>query len=143
MRTTRWRRRASPPSASIGYQRQCGTSRRKDGADWRSNWIGGRVELSGKVTLVTGSSRGIGREIARELAKKGARVAVHYRTDREAAQETLASLKGGAHAAFAADVADAGSARGLVEGVARELGGIGVLVNNAAIFESHPVPEVD
>jgi NAD(P)-dependent dehydrogenase (short-subunit alcohol dehydrogenase family) len=105
--------------------------------------MGERVELSGKVALVTGSSRGIGREIARELAKKGVRVAVHYRTDREAAQETLASLEGGAHAAFAADVADAGSTRSLVEGVAREMGGIDVLVNNAAIFESHPVPEVD
>jgi hypothetical protein len=49
-------------------------------------------------------------------------VAVQYRKDREAAQETLASLGGGAHAAFAADVADAGSARGLVEDVAREMG---------------------
>jgi 3-oxoacyl-[acyl-carrier protein] reductase len=101
------------------------------------------VELSGKVTLVTGSSRGIGRGIARQLAKKGARVAVHYRTDQDAAQKTLASLEGGPHAAFAADVADAGSARGLVEGVSRQMGGIDVLVNNAAIFESHPVPEVD
>jgi 3-oxoacyl-[acyl-carrier protein] reductase len=101
------------------------------------------VELSGKVALVTGSSRGIGREIARELAKKGARVAVHYCTEREGAQETLASLTDGAHATFAADVADASSARGLVEGVAREMGGIDILVNNAAIFESHPVPEVD
>src|ERR687889_535744 len=105
--------------------------------------MGERVELSGKVALVTVSSRGIGREIARELAKKGAQVAVHYRTDLQAAQETLASLKGGAHATFAADVADAGSARALVEGVTREMGGIDVLVNNAAIFESHPVPEVD
>ena len=80
------------PAASARDQRQCGTSRRKSGVGWRSNWMGERVELSGKVALVTGSSRGIGREIARELAKKGARVAVHYRTDREAAQETLASL---------------------------------------------------
>jgi len=101
------------------------------------------VELSGKVALVTGSSRGIGREVARELAAKGARVAVHYRADREAAEETLASLDGGPHAVFEADVADAGSARNLVEGVAREMGGIDVLVNNAAIFEAHPVPEVD
>jgi 3-oxoacyl-[acyl-carrier protein] reductase len=101
------------------------------------------VELSGKVALVTGSSRGIGRQIARELAAKGARVAVHYRADREAAQETLDSLEGGPHAVFSADVADADSARGLVEGVAREMGAIDVLVNNAAIFEAHPVPEVD
>ncbi len=96
-----------------------------------------------KVALVTGSSRGIGREIARELASRGARVAVHYRADREAARETLASLAGGPHAVFGADVADAGAARELVEAVTREMGGIDVLVNNAAIFEAHPVPETD
>jgi len=101
------------------------------------------VEILGKVALVTGSSRGIGREIARELAANGARVAVHYRADREAAQETLASLSGGPHAVFGADVADAGSARGLVDDVVREMGGIDVLVNNAAIFEAHPIPEMD
>ena len=101
------------------------------------------MELSGKAALVTGSSRGIGREVARQLAKKGARVAVHYRTDLEAAKETLASLEGGPHAAFAADVADAESANALVEGAEREMGTIDVLVNNAAIFESHPVLEVD
>ena len=68
------------------------------------------MEISGKVALVTGSSRGIGRQIARELAAKGARVAVHYRADREAAQEALVSLSGGPHAVFGADVADADSA---------------------------------
>jgi 3-oxoacyl-[acyl-carrier protein] reductase len=101
------------------------------------------MEILGKVALVTGSSRGIGRQIARELAAKGARVAVHYRADREAAQETLVSLSGGPHAVFGADVADADSARGLVEGVTREMGGIDVLVNNAAVFEAHPMLEVD
>jgi NAD(P)-dependent dehydrogenase (short-subunit alcohol dehydrogenase family) len=98
------------------------------------------MHTEGKVALVTGSSRGIGREIARELASRGARVAVHYRADREAAQETLASLAGGPHAVFGAD---ADAARGLVQDVVREMGGIDVLVNNAAIFESHPVPETD
>jgi 3-oxoacyl-[acyl-carrier protein] reductase len=101
------------------------------------------VEILRKVALVTGSSRGIGREIARELAAKGARVAVHYRADREAAQETLASLSGGPHEVFGADVADADSVQGLVEGVVREMGGIDVLVNNAAVFEPHPILGVD
>ncbi|HEV2742979.1 MAG TPA: SDR family oxidoreductase [Rubrobacter sp.] len=101
------------------------------------------MELAGKVALVTGASRGIGREISRGLAGRGARVAVHYRADHEAAQETRRSLDGGSHAAFGADLADAGAARGLVEGVAREMGGIDVLVNNAGIFEAHPIPEVD
>lgn len=101
------------------------------------------MEIAGKVALVTGSSRGIGREIARELASRGARVAVHYRVDREAAHETLASLSGGPHAVFGADVADADSVGVLVEGLTHEMGGIDILVNNAAIFESHPLPEVD
>jgi NAD(P)-dependent dehydrogenase (short-subunit alcohol dehydrogenase family) len=101
------------------------------------------LELAGKVALVTGASRGIGREISRGLAGRGARVAVHYRADHEAAQETLRSLDGGPHAAFGADLADAGAAHGLVDGVAREMGGIDVLVNNAGIFEAHPIPEVD
>jgi 3-oxoacyl-[acyl-carrier protein] reductase len=101
------------------------------------------MDLTGKVALVTGSSRGIGREIARGLAGRGARVAVHYRSSRGAAKETLASLEGGPHAAFGADVADPGSARDLIESVTREMGGIDILVNNAGIFEAHPVPEVD
>ncbi len=101
------------------------------------------MELAGKVALVTGASRGIGREISRGLAGRGAQVAVHYRADHDAAQETLRSLDGGPHAAFGAELADAGAARGLVEGVEREMGGIDVVVNNAGIFEAHPIPEVD
>ena len=99
--------------------------------------------MEGKVALVTGSSRGIGRRVAVELASKGVRVAVHYRADREAAEQTLASLAGGRHAVFGADVADADAARTLVEDVTRVMGGLDVLVNNAAIFEPHPVPETD
>jgi NAD(P)-dependent dehydrogenase (short-subunit alcohol dehydrogenase family) len=101
------------------------------------------MHLQGKVALVTGSSRGIGREIARELASRGARVAVHYRADREAARETLASLAGGAHAVFGADVADADAARDLVQNVVDEMGGIDILVNNAAIFEAATWDDLD
>jgi len=101
------------------------------------------MTIEGKVALVTGSSRGIGREIARDLASKGARVAVHYRVDGGAARETLTSLAGGPHAVFSADVADPNAARDLVHDVVREMGGIDVLVNNAAVFESHPVPDTN
>jgi len=108
-----------------------------------ANYSGVEVDLTGKVALVTGSSRGIGREISRSLADRGARIAVHYRSDRGAAMETLHLLAGGPHAVFGADVADPGSARGLVEGVVFEMGTVDVLINNAGIFEDHPVPEVD
>jgi 3-oxoacyl-[acyl-carrier protein] reductase len=101
------------------------------------------VDIAGKVVLVTGSSRGIGREIACTLAMNGARVAVHYHRDIESARHTLASLGGGGHALFAADVADAGSSRDLIGRVVEEMGSIDVLVNNAAIFEAHPILEVD
>ena len=104
------------------------------------------MDLRGKVALVTGSSRGIGRAAAGMLAGRGARVAVHYKEDAGAAEETLLSLPGvaaGPHASFAADVADPDSARDLVEGVAQQMGGLDVLVNNAGIFEAHPIPEVD
>lgn len=101
------------------------------------------MDFSNKVVLVTGASRGIGRAVAQQFAHHGARVAVHYHRNREAAEETLASLAGGPHAAFQADVADAGAAQRLVEDVIEEMGTIDILVNNAGIFEHHPVPDVD
>ncbi len=98
------------------------------------------MNLSGKVALVTGASRGIGREISRQLAEHRARIAVHFKGNEEAAHETLRSLAGGPHALFRADVADPNSARDLVDSVAEEMGGPDVLVNNAGIFEHHPIP---
>ena len=62
-------------------------------------------DLAGKVALVTGGSRGIGRAAAQQLATRGATLAVHYQRRRDAAEETLASLAGSGHTAFAADLA--------------------------------------
>ena len=90
------------------------------------------------VALVTGASRGIGRAIAQTLAARGVRVALHYRADRAAAEETLASLAGAGHALFAADLLQPGGAEGLARAVLDALGRIDVLVNNAAIYEAHP-----
>ena len=90
------------------------------------------------LALVTGSSRGIGREIAIALAARGVRLAIHYCTQRAHAQETLALLAGDGHGCFAADLADPAAPSALVSAVTAELGPIDVLVNNAAVIQDHP-----
>jgi 3-oxoacyl-[acyl-carrier protein] reductase len=100
------------------------------------------ADLQGKVVLVTGGSRGIGRAVARAFAARGATVAVQFRAERSAAEETVASLGGaGGHLALQADVADPEQARALVGRVVDALGRVDVLVNNAGVYEAHPVLE--
>jgi 3-oxoacyl-[acyl-carrier protein] reductase len=100
------------------------------------------ADFQGQVVLVTGGSRGIGRAVAREFAARGATVAVQFRADRAAADETLASLGGaGGHLTLQADVADPGQARSLVARVVDTLGQVDVLVNNAGVYQEHPVLE--
>ena len=84
------------------------------------------ASLDGKLALVTGASRGIGRAIAEELARAGASVVVGYRSGKDEAEE-LATAIGGR--AIQADVSDAGEAKRLVD----EAGDIDVLVNNAGL----------
>ena len=94
------------------------------------------TDLAGRVALVTGASHGTGVDIARALAAAGARVAVHYRSDRAAGEALAASLRdGGADAAiFAADVARPDHVRRLVAEVEARLGPPAVVVNNAGPF---------
>lgn len=100
------------------------------------------MSMTNKVALVTGGSRGIGRAIAQQLADAGARVAIHYHSDHQAAQDTLAILGGDGHKVFQANQADARQVAELVERVVNEMGRIDILVNNAGIFEEHPIAEV-
>ena len=93
---------------------------------------------SSRAVLVTGGSRGIGRVIARSFAERGDRVAVHYGSSREQAQEVLAGLPGSGHALVQADMADAEAVAAMVDSAASALGGLDVLVNNAGVFMASP-----
>jgi len=96
---------------------------------------GMQIDLSGRVALVTGSTRGIGRAIATRLARAGARVAVTGRDQAKAsaaaaeiAAETGADVRG-----YAADVAEVAQATALIEAVEKDFGQVDILVNNAGL----------
>lgn len=92
-------------------------------------------ELEGKVALVTGGSRGIGRAICLELGRRGARVAVNYRANGELAEEVATEIRAMGSEAFAVggDVASVEDAAGMVKATVERLGGLDILVNNAGI----------
>lgn len=92
--------------------------------------------LAGKVALVTGASSGTGVDIAKELARCGARVAVHYRRSRDGADAAVAAIRdaGGDATAFQADLAVSDDVGRLVDDVTAAMGAPGVLVNNAGPF---------
>lgn len=91
--------------------------------------------LSGKVALVTGASRGIGREIAIELAKAGAKVAVNYSGSEAKANEVVDQIKAAGGEAFAiqANVSNSESVEAMVKEVITQFGALDILVNNAGI----------
>lgn len=93
------------------------------------------TDLAGKTALVTGSSRGIGRAIALELANRGARVIVNYRTGAEAAERVSAAIvaAGGQARAIAADVSQSADVERLFAEATAAFGAIEILVNNAGI----------
>jgi NAD(P)-dependent dehydrogenase (short-subunit alcohol dehydrogenase family) len=94
-----------------------------------------QVSLEGRVALVTGGSRGIGRAIAIALAEAGADVAVNYRRDEGAAAETVADIQklGRKAKAYSASVENWDEDQQMVEGVLKDFGKIDILINNAGI----------
>jgi 3-oxoacyl-[acyl-carrier protein] reductase len=100
--------------------------------------------LQGKVALVTGASKGIGAAIARELAARGAAVAVNYSGSKAGADKVVADIEaaGGKAIAVQANLADPDSIGPLVSKVAAKLGPIDVLVNNAGIYEFGPLETI-
>ena len=101
-------------------------------------------DLIGKVALVTGASRGIGRAAALALAQAGADVAVNYRSREKEAQETCGLIREMGRRVYAcpADVSQAPAVARMVENIEKELGWVAILVNNAGILTQKPLGEI-
>ncbi|HEX6100473.1 MAG TPA: SDR family NAD(P)-dependent oxidoreductase [Thermoanaerobaculia bacterium] len=94
--------------------------------------------LAGKHALITGGSRGLGRELAKTFAANGAKVAFSYARDEEGARTTLAACGDGAKA-FRCSVLDGAATEAMVAELEREWGTIDVLVNNAGVSQNMPL----
>jgi pteridine reductase len=102
------------------------------------------VEIEGKVALVTGAGKRIGRAIALALAERGAELVVHYRDSEREAHEVLAQAKkyGGKPVAVRADLSSSADIAEMVETAMRAFSRIEILVNSAALFYRTPFPSL-
>jgi 3-oxoacyl-[acyl-carrier protein] reductase len=101
--------------------------------------------VTNRKILVTGSSRGIGRAVAEAFARAGDHVAIHHRDSPDLAAAAAAGLPGDGHVIVQADIADPDAVLAMVDDAAARLGGIDVLVNNAATYgrrAGNPIAEV-
>lgn len=95
-----------------------------------------------KVVLITGGSRGIGQATATAFAKAGARVAVHFNQQQQAAEQVRAALPGSGHIVVQANIADPIAVEQMVEQTIAELGHVDILVNNAGVYIEHPLNQI-
>lgn len=102
------------------------------------------MDLQGKVVLVTGAAKRLGRAIALALGERGAQVAVHFRSSEREAMETVATLQtmGARALPFRADLTDETQVRKLMGDIARTFGGLDILVASAATFERTPFDQL-
>jgi 3-oxoacyl-[acyl-carrier protein] reductase len=93
------------------------------------------LRLKGRVALVTGAARDVGKEIAVTLAAEGAAVALNYRSSRDEAEAVVKEIvaKGGKAMAYKADVADFAAVTAMVDAVVKDFGGLNILINNAGV----------
>jgi 3-oxoacyl-[acyl-carrier protein] reductase len=102
-------------------------------------------ELEGKVAIVTGSARNIGRATAIELARAGAAVVIHSRETQDLCDEVVAEIEGfgGRAISCCADIRDEEAVKALVEKTVSELGGVDILINSAAMRANQKFTEID
>ncbi|MEX2281366.1 MAG: SDR family oxidoreductase [Gemmatimonadota bacterium] len=103
------------------------------------------MDLSGKVALVTGGARRVGRALSLALGRAGADVAVNYNTSASEARAVVAELEamGGRAIAIQADMSKTADIKHLIQTIGADLGRLDLLVNSAASFESAPFLEID
>lgn len=96
------------------------------------------MDIAGKVALITGSSKRIGRETAVELGRRGARVAIHYRSDEPGARETLRLVEsaGSSGEVFRAELTDVREVDAMFSKLETSMGRLDILVNNASAFDA-------
>jgi 3-oxoacyl-[acyl-carrier protein] reductase len=101
-------------------------------------------ELTGKVAIVTGASKGIGAEIAKSLGAAGAAVVVNYASSKEGADRVVAEItgKGGKAIAVQGDVSKAADVHRLFKETKKAFGSLDVLVNNAGVYKFEPLEAV-
>src|SRR6187399_792075 len=101
------------------------------------------MNISGKVALITGSAKRIGRLTAIELARHGARIAIHYRNSIEDAKESLRMIQaeGGSGELFQADLADLPAISAMIQKIEKTFGGLDILVNSASTFHTGTAEE--
>ena len=101
----------------------------------------GKMNLTGKVTLVTGASRGIGRQIALTLAGYGATVIVNYNGSAAKAEEVVNEItaNGGMAESMQCSVSDFEKSKEMIDGIVKKYGRLDILVNNAGVSDSTPI----
>src|SRR5690242_10773910 len=103
------------------------------------------MNLDGKVALVTGASRGLGRATALRLAREGAAVALNYRERSAGAESAVAEIRsaGGRAVSVQADIGDPAQVLAMIERTASELGPVDILVNNAGVAVTGDLSDFD
>jgi NAD(P)-dependent dehydrogenase (short-subunit alcohol dehydrogenase family) len=96
-----------------------------------------------KTVLITGGSRGIGKATAIAFAQKGAKVGINYKSNKQAAEQTLNQLEGEGHQLFQYNISDETQQQALIDDVVSKFGQLNILVNNAGISIEHDIEEVD
>lgn len=99
--------------------------------------------MKDKIVLITGASGGIGSVMAAQFADKGARIAIHYNSNKNNAEKVLLKLTGKDHMLVSGDLAEPEDIQKIVNMVEDEYDKIDVLINNAGVYIQHPIKDVD